>query len=428
MSASPVADILIVDDTPADLQLLSSLLITQGYQVRAAVNGDRALDLVLAEPPDLILLDIPLPGLNGYDLCRRLKASDRVGQVPIIFVSALSDTADKVEAFACGGADYITKPFHATEVIARIENQLRISRLQQTLQQKLHDRLAEQSDLESTNRHLEAKVADHTAELQARQQELMVLQTRLGAALDKEHALNALMAQLLETIAHEFSTPLSIINTATQMLKLNRSQNRIQNDDRCFHMISASVSRISQTLKNTMTLTTAESNALQFCPESLDLAQFCHKIISTWKLPPDSVHQIELLYRENNPQAAIASVDVTLLRQLLINLLQNAIRFSPQGGLVQLQLEIKPGEFVLQVRDRGIGIPSEEQSHVFKQFYRASNANSVPGTPGVGLGLAVVQQIVRLHGGTVAIESELGQGTIVTVTLPRSSDFTASSV
>lgn len=419
MSALPVADILIVDDRPDDLQLLSSLLATQGYRVRSAASGDSALASVLADPPELILLDIALPGLNGYELCRRIKADDRVRLIPIIFVSARSDTADKVEAFANGGADYITKPFHETEIIVRIENQLRIGRLQQTLQQKLHDRLVEQSELESTNRDLEARVADRTAELQARQQELIVLQTRLEAALDKEHALNSLMAQLLETIAHEFSTPLSIINTATQMLKLNRSQNRIQNDDRCFHMINASVSRISQTLKNTMTLTTAESNALQFCPESLDLAQFCRTIVSTWKLPSGSGHRIEFLDQENDPETAIASVDVTLFRQLLTNLLQNAIRFSPQGGLVQLQLEIKPVEFILRVRDFGIGIPTAEQSQVFKQFYRASNANSVPGTPGVGLGLAVVQQIVRLHGGTVALESKLGQGTIVAVTLPR---------
>jgi signal transduction histidine kinase len=414
---TPAANILIVDDMLDNLQLLSALLTAQGYRVRAVQSGDRAVVDARARPPDLILLDIMMPGMNGYEVCRLIKADDRLRQIPIIFLSARTDAADKVEAFVCGGVDYITKPFDVSEVIVRVECQLRMSRLQQKLQQEVLDRLAAQTQLQALNQELEARVADRTAELQVRHQELINLQARLEAALEKEHSLNLLMSQLLETISHEFSTPLSIINTATQMLKLNRSQNRLQNDDRCFHMISSSVSRISQTLKNTLTLTTAESSAIQFCPEQIDLDKLCQTIISGWKLPPQSPHQLEFISPDQRDTAV--SVDVTLFQQLLTNLLQNAIRFSPQGGTVQLELWIEPDQCVLQVRDRGIGIPAAEQTDVFKQFYRASNANSVPGTPGVGLGLAVAQWIVRLHRGTIAIESELGQGTTVTVTLPK---------
>ncbi|MBD1850276.1 hybrid sensor histidine kinase/response regulator [Leptolyngbya sp. FACHB-711] len=411
------ADILIVDDAADELQMLSSLLTSQGYQVHEAVSGDQAIASAQISSPDLILLDLMMPGMNGYEVCRLIKADDRLQHIPVIFLSARTDAVDRIEAFESGGIDYITKPFEIAEVIVRVENQLRISRLQQELQQEVADRVTAQTQLESLNQVLETRIADRTAELETRHQELMNLQTQLEAALEKEQSLNLLMAQLLETISHEFSTPLSIINTATQMLKLNRSRNSLQDDDRCFYMINSNVNRISQTLKNTLTLTTAESNAIQFCPEPVNLATLCQTIVSGWKLPPQSTHQLEFVYDDQGN--ASASVDVTLFQQLFTNLLQNAVRFSPQGGTVQFELRAEPGEFVLTVRDRGIGIPAAEQNEVFQQFYRASNANSVPGTPGVGLGLAVVQWIVRLHQGTVAIDSELGQGTIVTVTLPR---------
>lgn len=434
-SPTPIADILIVDDVPDNLRLLSSLLASQGYQVREAINGELAITSAQVNPPDLILLDIMMPDMDGYEVCRRIKADDRLCRIPIIFLSARADAADKVQAFESGGVDYITKPFEVAEVVVRVENQLRISRLQQALQQEVADRLAAQTELEALNQVLEARVADRTAELKVRHQELMNLQAQLEAALEKEHSLNLLMSQLLETISHEFSTPLSIINTATQMLKLNRSRNSLQDDDRCFYMINSSVNRISQTLKNTLTLTTAEADSIQLYVEQIDLVQLCQTTISGWKLPPHSQHQLEFVDRNQsdgsqdntNPNNTFAAVDVTLFQQILTNLLQNAVRFSPQGGRVQIELWIEPSEVILQVGDRGIGIPAEEQSEVFQQFYRASNANSVPGTPGIGLGLAVVQRIVRLHSGTVAIESELDQGTIVTVKLPRTQEHISAS-
>jgi PleD family two-component response regulator len=118
------ADILIVDDTPANLNVLSAILSKQGYRVRPAINGDLALKAAQKAPPDLILLDIQMPGMNGYEVCRQLKSDERTRHVSVIFISALEDALDKVEAFQVGGVDYITKPFQIEEVLARVENQL----------------------------------------------------------------------------------------------------------------------------------------------------------------------------------------------------------------------------------------------------------------------------------------------------------------
>jgi len=126
-------NILIVDDLPANLQFLNSILVERGYQVRPAINGQVALKIAKKTLPDLILLDIQMPGMNGYEVCEQLKANDKTLKIPVLFISALSDVFDKVKAFAVGGVDYITKPFQAEEVLARVETHLKIHHLQQQL-------------------------------------------------------------------------------------------------------------------------------------------------------------------------------------------------------------------------------------------------------------------------------------------------------
>ncbi len=128
-------DILIVDDTPDNLRLLSAMLTEQGYEVRSVTNGATALMGVRAQPPDLILLDINMPDMSGYEVCQQLKANLNSKEIPVIFISALNEAIDKVKAFAIGGSDYITKPFQLEEVLARIENQLTIRRLNQRIEQ-----------------------------------------------------------------------------------------------------------------------------------------------------------------------------------------------------------------------------------------------------------------------------------------------------
>jgi PleD family two-component response regulator len=132
----PKADILIVDDTPENLRFLSTMLAEQGYEVRKALNGPMALATVQADPPDLILLDIKMPEMNGFEVCEQLKAQEKTGEIPVIFLSALDDVLDKVKAFNVGGVDYITKPFQFEEVLARVENQLSIRNLQKQLTQQ----------------------------------------------------------------------------------------------------------------------------------------------------------------------------------------------------------------------------------------------------------------------------------------------------
>ncbi len=156
----PKANILIVDDTPANLRLLALMLNTQGYRIRIAEDGPRALESVRANPPDLMLLDVMMPGMNGYEVCMQLRGDAATRDIPIIFISALDDTQNKINAFTAGGVDYVTKPFHVEEVLARVETHLALRDLQKQLQ-------AANCELAKSNAELEQRVAARTAELAA---------------------------------------------------------------------------------------------------------------------------------------------------------------------------------------------------------------------------------------------------------------------
>lgn len=166
------AQILVVDDTPANLKLLTEILTNHGYRVRPASNGRLALRSVAAAAPDLILLDVTMPDMDGYEVCAALKALDNSRGIPVIFISALNDTADKLRGFEAGGIDYITKPFQAAEVLARVETHLSLRRLQMKIEAQniqLHQEIAERErfevELKRHQEHLEDLVAERTAEL-----------------------------------------------------------------------------------------------------------------------------------------------------------------------------------------------------------------------------------------------------------------------
>lgn len=175
-------DILVVDDTPANLRLLSNMMTEYGYNVRQAINGKMALTAVKAVKPDLILLDINMPEMNGYEVCEQLKSNEETRRIPVIFLSALDDALDKVKAFQAGGVDYVTKPFQFEEIIVRIQNQLTIQSLQNKLQYQ--------------NNQLKTALS----ELQLTQAQLVQHEKMVG------------LMQLVAGIAHEINNPISFIS------------------------------------------------------------------------------------------------------------------------------------------------------------------------------------------------------------------------
>lgn len=417
-------DILVVDDKPDNLRLLTFLLSKNGYKVQQATSGQMAIEAVQSHPPDLILLDILMPNMNGYEVCSQLKALASTADIPVIFLSALSDVFDKVKAFEVGGVDYITKPFHLQEILARVENHLIVRRQQAMLQQEIRDRQKAEIALQEANLTLEQRVQERTAELgsvilklQVEVEERKKAENRVQQSLERERELSDLRSRLIATLSHEFRTPLSLIVMASEAIEYRYDRLDPPTRERKFNQIRVSVERITQILDDALMSNEAESGELSYYPLPIDLTEFCQNIMTKYQEINQDTHSITL--DSNIPSHTSIYLDPSLFSQIISRLIANSIRYSPQGGNIRLELTLLGSECVMQIHDRGIGIPEADRTNIFEKFYRASNANTIPGTPGTGLGLAIVKQAVELHGGTISVESEVNKGTTFTISLPQ---------
>lgn len=365
-------NILIVDDTPSNLRLLSSMLHQHGYEVRSAISGLVALKAIERFHPDLVLLDINMPVMDGYEVCTQLKLNEKTKTIPIIFLSALGETSDKVRAFQVGGVDYITKPFQVAEVLARVENQLALRRAQLELEQAKAEALR---------------------------------------ALEQEQVLNRLRSEFVAMISHDFRTPLTSIRGFTELLRV--SPQSPETHARYFNKIDTAIDHLLNLLDEVLLLGSVETSQLQLQPTALQ--QFCQEVVELLQTEADLPCEIQFSYAA---EYTVVEVDQTLLRQVLINLLSNAIKYSPAGETVELRVACSRSNqdaVEFQICDRGIGIPRLSQPYLFDAFYRGSNVGEIRGT---GLGLTIVKRCVEIYQGQIQFDSQEGMGTTVTVTLP----------
>ncbi|OLT63594.1 hypothetical protein BJP37_31450 [Moorena bouillonii PNG] len=411
---------MVVDDTPTNLQLLSSILIEQGYQVRSMIDGLLALESALCDPPDLILLDIIMPKIDGYEVCKQLKSNQKTQGVPVIFISALDETWDKVKAFAVGGADYITKPFQVEEVLARVENQLTLHKLQtqlieqnQLLQQEIRDRISAQAALEALNQELETRIQARTVELRDYLEQLRNLESQLRQSLDREKEVSDLKSRIIFTISHEYRTPLMTILSSVELLEKYRHKFTDSQQLKHFWRIQAAVKHMTTLVNDLLFINQAEFDRLEVKPVALNLVTFCQELVSPIQSSIGAKHS--LIFSSARDWEPILG-DPKILRQIITNLISNAIKYSPHGGTILVQLNGDEETVILQIIDQGIGIPKEDQPKLFESFSRASNVGIIPGT---GLGLSIVKSCVDLHGGKIHLESEVGVGTTFTITLPK---------
>ncbi|MEG4445778.1 response regulator [Microcoleus sp. AT9_B5] len=462
------ANILVVDDTPENLRLLAGILSEKGYQVRPVPNGKLALSAAQKIPPDLVLLDIMMPEMDGYQVCQQLKASEITKDIPVIFISAINDVLDKVKAFAVGGVDFITKPFQVEEVLARIETHLKICSLQQTLQEKNQDLATALHQLQATQEHL--------------------IQSEKMAAL----------GQLIAGIAHEINTPLGIIGSSINNIA-NFSDEFLENfpeiyqdfsDEskayflallyRSTHQEVVFTSREKRKFKQQLaadlmaesvenfeeiadTLVDMEiyekiddllplfkssdwevvlNSAYQFASfkKSISLIQrataksgkvvFALKTYAHFDSKPEKVqanlhdgietvltlyqnqlkHGIEVVKNYGDlPQIMCYPDD---LNQVWTNLVHNALQAMDYKGILTIETRQQETQIFLKFTDNGKGIPSEVIPKIFQPFFTTKSAGE-----GSGLGLDIVRKIVEKHEGTIAVDSVPGQTTF-TVSLP----------
>ena len=381
--------ILIVDDNCDNLAVLSGILKVEGWNISTALDGETALEQIQYLSPDLILLDVMMPRMNGYQTCQMIKANPDYQEIPIIFITALSEVEHKVKGFALGAVDYINKPFQAEEVLARVKVQLKLRSLTQTL---AHQNIV------------------------------------LKNALEQEKKLNELKSRFVTMASHEFRTPLASILSSSELLEHYSHKWTEEKKLNHLHRIQSSVKHMTELLNDVLLLGKADAGKLELNPSQINLTQFCQELVEELQLNIQThqiVFQLEnYLHTDDNVGRDLGTtenrgnliyMDEKMLRHILNNLLSNAIKYSPDRDKVVLNLICQAKQAIFQVRDFGIGIPPSEQDRLFDSFHRANNVGSISGT---GLGLSIVKRSVDLHGGTIAIDSQIGVGSTFTVTLP----------
>lgn len=393
-STSPTK-ILVVEDDPGARALLSLILEREGYSVIAVEDGETCLTVYPQFQPDLVLLDAILPGIDGFDCCRTLRANMDIPQAPIIMLTSLDSEQAVEEATAAGAANYIAKPIRP----AVLKQQIR-----QFIQQATTQR-----QLETTQHTLKQQLEEQSTHLE---EVLEQLQDTVAQVNEFEQ----LKTDLIKHLSHNIRNPLNVILTSSELLQLFSSQTN-EKQVKYLNQIEKSVNTITDvlTLLTTFEHLTSESHVLHITP--INLPQLCQSLVEQAQFQLTARHS--LTFTHQGQAEAIAHLDVALTQQVLNELINNAIRYSPAGGTIWLKLHCLTNSVIIQVEDEGIGIPAEEHSLVFNPFYRATNANEVPGTPGVGLGLAIAQQIVALHQGTISLRSTLNRGTTVVICLPQ---------
>jgi CheY-like chemotaxis protein len=377
-------DILVVDDTPANLQLLTGMLKKRGYKVRPVPSGKLAIQAVQKQKPDLILLDINMPEMNGYEVCEHLKADETLKEIPVLFISALDETIDKIKAFAAGGVDYVTKPFQFEEVEARVHTHLKLRRLQ--------------IELERQNRQLQEK------------------EMALTIAKETADAGNRAKSDFLANMSHELRTPLNAIIGFSEGL-LERADRHPLSDHQKDRLtkINKSGQHLLVLINKILDTASVEAGKTQVYPTSFDLETLVGEISGMADELIKSKPQVRYMIDMEKDLPPIVS-DRDMLKQILLNLISNAVKFTEHGS-IKFWVRRDGKTLLLSVEDTGMGIPEEHMDHIFEKFYQ------VPGTvgaslKGTGLGLSICKKYSSLLGGTLTLRSIEGQGSTFSLCIP----------
>jgi K+-sensing histidine kinase KdpD len=362
-----LANVLVVDDIVDNIRLLTGILEQSGYEVRPATSGAQALQAAENDAPDLVLLDVNMPEMDGYEVCRRLKASAALRDVPVIFLTALSDIADKIKAFEVGGVDYITKPFHIEEVQVRVKTQLA---------------------LRNANLML-AKSYSRLQELEQRRDELVHM------------------------VVHDMRSPLTIL---TGHLSFVEEESDKLSPDAAGDLRAAiqGAQTLARMANDLLDVSRLEEGKLPLRLAEHDLGELAATVRESL-VSFERGRAVELDVK----MPAVVVCDAKLVQRILENLLSNAIKHAPAGSATRISVAGQSECVRVTVSDQGPGVPAEARQKIFQKFGVVA-ARQENRYHSAGLGLAFCKLAVEAHGGAIGVEPGEPKGSAFWFELPRS--------
>jgi len=374
--------ILIVDDEERNIRLLKAMLMFQKYNLLEASQGEDALHLVSETPPDMILLDVMMPQMDGFEVCRRLKENEKTKVIPIIMVTALSEKQHRIKAMEVGADDFISKPVDYTELTIRVSSLLRIKSYQDELVHHLETIAAKNAKLEELER------------------------IRDG---------------LVHMIIHDLRNPLTAISAYLQLAIMDSESLSEKNRDRmerCFHFCQ----ELELMIQNLLNISKMEEGKMELNKEITSLPDLISETLKRFT-PFVEERQVSLSFSgSNNPPHIL--IDRSIIKRVITILVDNAIRYTPKGGTIQVGIKAVPdkGALCLTVKDSGDGIPAEYHEKIFDKFEQVKLKKEGERAGSSGLGLTFCKMAVEAHGGKIWAESEgLGKGAVFQTLLPISS-------
>jgi signal transduction histidine kinase len=372
------ATILIVDDDPIVRALMRAALEDAGFAVLEAADGEEASRLCVESRPDLVVVDVLMPGMDGFELCRQLRRHPQLAYVPILMATGLDDVPSITKAYEAGATDFIAKPIQWVILNHRVRYMLRASRAFNELREN---------------------------------------QERLVVSMNAAEAANRAKTQFLANMSHELRTPLNAIIGFSQMMREGTYGPLAAKYAEYAKIIAESGSHLLAIINDILDITRSETDRLVLVEEEVEIA----RIVS---LSTSMIQEMAMIggidYSvEMESDLPVMYADAAKLRQVLINLLSNAVKFTPSGGKVRLQVKReRKGGLSFRVEDTGIGIAPEKIALVLTPFGQV-DSRLARKYGGVGLGLPLTKRLVELHGGTMDIASGPAQGTVVTAHFPQ---------
>jgi signal transduction histidine kinase len=352
------ASILIVDDTPENIDILREALKRE-YVIKAATSGSKALEIARSVPVDLILLDVMMPEMDGYELCKALKADEATHGIPVIFVTSMQEVADEMKGFAVGGVDYITKPISAPVVQARVAAHLQLQRQKHLLQE----------------------------------------------SYDQLRKLEELRDNLVHMIVHDMRTPLTAVLGFLHLIEMMGGESLPCNLREHLKKAGASVENLVEMVSSVLDVSKMEAGEMKLTMADCDLMSMARDALAK----VESLKRCRELMLNGPEEPVIVVADAAIILRVLQNLLGNALKFTSEGALIHVNICNQEGTVHVSVQDTGPGISREDQAKVFDKFWNLE-ARKHGHIYSTGLGLTFCKMAVEAHGGRIGVDSEVGRG------------------